>query len=314
MRIPSFVLGSALLAAVRAAPLETRAIAQTLLSQLSFYEQYAASAYCEANNQPGSSTEVECDTGNCPLVQAANATSVLEFQNEGPADATGYLAVDHTNKLIVLAFRGSHSLSNWISNINILFKDWSLCSGCRVHAGFLESWTATRNDVAAPLKAAVAANPGYPIVATGHSLGAAVATLAAAELRTQGYNVGLYTYGSPMVGNNAFATFVTNQSGGNYRVTHANDIVPKLPGLLFGYRHVSPEYWITSATNVAVTAADVQVSTGTLNLNGNGGTVESSLDDHGWYFNAISACAPEGFELRRKDGSDVEIGYSSVLS
>lgn len=265
--------------------------------------------------------------------------SSLTPHSEGPADATGYLAVDHTNKLIVLAFRGSHSLSNWISNINILFKDWSLCSGCRVHAGFLESWTATRNDVAAPLKAAVAANPGYPIVATGHSLGAAVATLAAAELRTQGYNVGLvstkprcptmglavqetspvltrrqYTYGSPMVGNNAFATFVTNQSGGNYRVTHANDIVPKLPGLLFGYRHVSPEYWITSATNVAVTAADVQVSTGTLNLNGNGGTVESSLDDHGWYFNAISACAPEGFELRRKDGSDVEIGYSSVLS
>lgn len=99
-----------------------------------------------------------------------------------------------------------------------------------------------------------------------------------------------------MVGNNAFATFVTNQAGGNFRVTHTNDAVPKLPGYAIAYRHVSPEYWITSGNDVPVTPNDVQVSTGTFNLRGNQGTLLSTISAHRWYFNAITTCAPQ-FEI-----------------
>jgi len=101
-----------------------------------------------------------------------------------------------------------------------------------------------------------------------------------------------YTYGSPMVGNAQLATFITNQTGGNFRVTHADDIVPKVPGYPVGYAHVSPEYWITSATNDPVTMADIEVSSGVLDIQGNDGTLLSSVTDHLWYFNAISGCAP----------------------
>ena len=106
-----------------------------------------------------------------------------------------------------------------------------------------------------------------------------------------------YTYGSPMVGNYLLATFITNQSSNNYRVTHAQDIVPKLPGYPI-FAHVSPEYWITSPTNVPVTVNDIQVSSGVIDLQGNQGQLESSITDHGWYFNSIAACSP-GFELTR---------------
>jgi hypothetical protein len=94
-----------------------------------------------------------------------------------------------------------------------------------------------------------------------------------------------------MVGNYFLATFITKQSTKNFRVTHADDIVPKLPGYPV-FAHVSPEYWITSPSNVAVTANDIQVSTGVYDLAGNQGQIESSIDDHLWYFNAISACSP----------------------
>lgn len=100
-----------------------------------------------------------------------------------------------------------------------------------------------------------------------------------------------------MVGNIALATFITAQAGGNFRVTHANDIVPKLPGYLLGYAHVSPEYWITSPTDAAVTADDIQVSSGVVNLQGNQGQLGGSVDDHLFYFNAISACGPDGLEI-----------------
>lgn len=56
------------------------AISQDLLNQLSFFEQYSAAAYCPANNEPGSSTAIVCDVGNCPLVQSAGAQSILEFE------------------------------------------------------------------------------------------------------------------------------------------------------------------------------------------------------------------------------------------
>ena len=93
-----------------------------------------------------------------------------------------------------------------------------------------------------------------------------------------------------MVGNIALAKFITNQPGGNYRVTHAQDIVPKLPGYILGYGHISPEYWITSPTDAPVSTGDIQVSSGVINLDGNQGQLESSVIDHLWYFNSISAC------------------------
>ena len=94
-----------------------------------------------------------------------------------------------------------------------------------------------------------------------------------------------------MVGNYLLATFITNQSSDNYRVTHAQDLIPKLPGYPI-FAHVSPEYWITSPINAGVTVNDVQVSTGVIDLKGNQGQLDSSITDHGWYFNSIAACSP----------------------
>jgi hypothetical protein len=55
-----------------------------------------------------------------------------------------------------------------------------------------------------------------------------------------------------------------------------------------GFAHISPEYWITTGTNVPVTANDIQ------NLPNNNGDVNTlanlDISAHLWYFNDITAC------------------------
>lgn len=114
-------------------------------------------------------------------------------------DIAGYVAVDPTNELVVVAFRGSNSIRNYLLDILFLTVPCDLGSGCAAHAGFLASWASVKSDVFAGVASALTANPGYKLVITGHSLGAAIATLAGATLRDAGYPCDIYTFGCPRV-------------------------------------------------------------------------------------------------------------------
>lgn len=155
--------------------------------------------------------------------------------------------------------------------------------------------------------AAKTANPSYSIVFTGHSLGAAVATVGAAYIRKAGSSIDIYTYGSPRVGNKAFVAFVTDQAGAENRVTHLDDPVPRLPPIILNYRHTSPEYWLSdgTATTTEYTASDIVVCEGYSNIACNAGTTGFDTDAHGYYLEAISGCSPDGTPLKRRDDSDM---------
>ena len=85
--------------------------------------------------------------------------------------------------------------------------------------------------------------PSYNVYVTGHSLGAALATLTAADLSNYGIkNVQLYNYGSPRVGNTAFANFYPSLVKTVIRVTHHKDIVPHVP-MHERYTHIQGEYY-----------------------------------------------------------------------
>ncbi|KFY71565.1 hypothetical protein V499_08225 [Pseudogymnoascus sp. VKM F-103] len=327
MKFTSSLAAASVLASVLASPialtetspLAKRAVDAALFAKLKFYVQYAAAAYC-TNNADSSGTPISCATGNCPDVQAANAVSVLEFDSSILTDMRGFLSVSTVRQEIVLAFRGSSSIRNFLTDLNFGYVNFG-CSGCSAHAGFATAWYEPRSAILAALKTTRAQYPSYKIVITGHSLGGAVATLAAGDLRSQGYAADLYTYGSPRVGNGAFASWVSAQPGVTARVTHVNDPVPRLPPMLIaGYRHTTPEYWLSngSATKVDYTLADVKVCEGISTTGCNAGTIPTlDLDAHRYYFLAATSCAPDlAFKreeqmspARRADGSasDVEI-------
>jgi hypothetical protein len=140
----------------------------------------------------------------------------------------------------------------------------TLVTGCLIHAGFDAAYNEINPIMLAAVQSARTANPSYALVLTGHSLGAAVATLAGAYLRVEGYACDVYTYGSPRVGNVVFANYVTQQTGANYRVTHLDDPVPRLPPILLNYAHTSPEFWLSdgNATTVNYGVQDIKVCIG----------------------------------------------------
>ena len=85
----------------------------------------------------------------------------------------------------------------------------------------------------------------------GHSLGGALATLAAADLTgLQPFRVQeLWTFGSPRVGDARFAEWLmaAERLGGagvqHWRVTHAHDPVVHVPLVRMGFQHVPTEVW-----------------------------------------------------------------------
>ncbi|KAF2090386.1 alpha/beta-hydrolase [Saccharata proteae CBS 121410] len=262
--------------------------------------QYAASAYCFINeNKSAGGSKVGCYTGNCPLVEVADTNTTAEFQNTIPYDSTGFVAVDSTNELIVVSFRGSVSIANWIADFTFETVDSDLCDNCTVHKGFWESWTEVSDVVMSAVAAAAAANPSYGIVSVGHSLGAAVAAICAAELRNAGYTVAMYTFGSPRLAPPALSSYISNQPGGNYRVTHYNDPVPRLPTLDMGFVHISPEYYIATPNLVTVTSDAIQVYEGDSELLGNAKWgLDVDIAAHLWYFNNVGACYAFDISLR----------------
>jgi len=91
-------------------------------------------------------------------------------------------------------------------------------------------------------------HPGYSIRFTGHSLGAALATLTVLDVDelVKPKNLELITFGSPRVGNRDFTIYFNSLfSGRSFRVVHDRDMVAHLPPRLVGYNHIAAEVWET---------------------------------------------------------------------
>ena len=131
----------------------------------------------------------------------------------------------------IVAFRGSETqlrdgdsdpsyiFADWITNFNFLPDPWE--GGGNVHRGFKSAL----NEVWPELEEHISylQDTNRKIWVTGDSLGAALATLAA----TRDANVqGLYTYGSPRVGDQEFKE---NFKVRAYRFVNNSDIVAKVP-------------------------------------------------------------------------------------
>ncbi|PYH48555.1 lipase family protein [Aspergillus saccharolyticus JOP 1030-1] len=281
-----------LLAQAAPAPVHRRSVSTTLLDKMDLFAQYSAAAYCSSNINSVSTT-LTCEADNCPEVVLAAPTVLEEFNETAEfGDTAGFVAVDSTNKAIVVSFRGSSDLSNWIANIDFDLVDASsICTGCEIHSGWWKAWETVASAITSKVEAAVTTYSDYDLVFTGHSLGAALAAIGATILRNDGYTVDLYNFGQPRIGNLALADYITAQDkGDNYRVTHTDDVVPKLPPKLLGYHHFSPEYWITSDSGVTVTTTDITEVTGVDSTSGNDGTLLDSVSAHKFYFEYISAC------------------------
>jgi len=158
------------------------------------------------------------------------------FAHEG---TFAYLA--QNDSAIVLSFRGSETANkaDYTTDAKIVqtpFFDYGTA-----HFGFIEAFEWVRSAIDDAIEELLAERE-RPIWVTGHSLGAALATLYGIHR----YEVvsAIYPIGSPRVGGIQFAKNTENLVN-IFRIVNDNDIIPRLPAPPF-YRHVGSTYFLTS--------------------------------------------------------------------
>jgi triacylglycerol lipase len=201
---------------------------------------------------PGHLPNVQLLAMACELAYLAEPQGAAGFQSELGMSAR-LISVDNTqaylaqdDQSLVVAFRGSQCPTSLDG-----FKDWLLTNannllilpegrigtdfaaagvGARFHRGFLDALAEIWDPLSTAVQAALDEQE-RPLWVTGHSLGGAVALLAAWRLQRQFIPVHeVVTFGAPMIGNAAAAqAFERDFPNRIFRYVDIEDPVPLLP-------------------------------------------------------------------------------------
>ena len=169
-------------------------------------------------------------------------TNTLEtiVETHGERVLLGYNTV--LNALFV-SFRGSSNIQNWIDNVQFRKVYPYNDSTIAVEKGFYKAYQNVKPDVLSAMNTIQTKYSTNTVLLTGHSLGAAIATLMTFDL-FDSYDILLYTFGSPRVGNEQFVSSF-DHSIPLFRIVHYYDVVPHLPQELLGFLHIPQEIWYT---------------------------------------------------------------------
>jgi triacylglycerol lipase len=134
----------------------------------------------------------------------------------------GFVVRNLASGNVFVTFRGTESIFDWLADFTIpqVAHPWGA-----VEKGFDFIYQQCTGSV----KAAVTRAPGSPVFATGHSLGAALAALAAADLVIAGIAAQLYNFASPRTGDPAFAAKFNQLVPTRWRIANTEDLVTTLP-------------------------------------------------------------------------------------
>jgi Lipase (class 3) len=171
--------------------------------------------------------------------------TVTELAVSNPAMlivATAYFVQSEDKRVGVLAFRGTEptSLVNWLTDADTAKYTFGSTPNVHVHSGFFSNVEALWGDIVDVVHPAF--EDGLEeLYITGHSLGGAMAVVAAARIfdddapehpyaKWRSGLRGVYTYGQPIVGDGGFkAKFDARFGAFLYRHIYDDDVVPCLP-------------------------------------------------------------------------------------
>lgn len=159
-----------------------------------------------------------------------------EFINEPSTDTQLFIA--HSGSAVIIAFRGTKEFKDWLTDAGI---DFRITVHGRVHKGFDQALDSVWSQITGTL-IRVQQN-AQSLWITGHSLGGALAALAAArfclDIDQQIYKPvnGLYTFGQPRIGDRSFVKTLDGEIKSRYfRFVNDNDLVPRVPDRLNQYQ------------------------------------------------------------------------------
>mmetsp|Transcript_9591 Transcript_9591/g.23904 ORF Transcript_9591/g.23904 Transcript_9591/m.23904 type:complete len:384 (+) Transcript_9591:88-1239(+) len=225
---------------------------------------FATAAYCTASNIDA------WDSGRKALIHpdveavVAYNTTVPLLWNIEKAPVLFFILYYPKNDTIVLSFQGTQgdSMGDWVDDFMFAMgtppDTWGWPSGedidvdLRIEDGFAYAWDELRDQAFNLTTTLMDTYPSAKYMVTGHSLGGALASLAAADLALNGIPVDMvYLFGAPRAGNLGWAFFYNELlalKNVTYRLVNQRDPVPHIPytGITFmrGYHHVGIEVWL----------------------------------------------------------------------
>lgn len=128
------------------------------------------------------------------------------------------------DRFIVLAFRGTEAMSIRDIKSDVRAHKRTCESGGKMHSGFYDAFENVRPMVEEVINAP--AHADKPLYVTGHSLGGAVATVAAKKLAHPGGIAACYSFGAPRVGDDDWIAEIRTPV---YRLVNSADCVTMLP-------------------------------------------------------------------------------------
>lgn len=173
-------------------------------------------------------------------------TLIPQLIEQTNTDTQCAILADLVENALYIVFRGSEKKrTDWMTNFNFAQEqvypyEGESKSHARMHRGFVSAYFSVRESIHAYIKTHTTPR----IIVTGHSLGGALATLCAVDLQynfPKQIHIEIYTFGAPRVGNAGFQESFNERVPRSYRIIYGMDIVPALPRVWQGYRHVDTE-------------------------------------------------------------------------
>lgn len=234
------------------------AVTQLSDSQLGGYTpfiEFARAAYCEPNKIAGWKCGDACRA----------VSDFMPTLTGGDGDDTQYFYVGYwpTQSSVVVAHQGTNpsEFLAVVTDIHFHFTtpDPSLFPGIptsvQVHSGFASEHKKTARQILAEVRRLMAKHSSTHVVLVGHSLGGALAELDSLFMKLNlpaGTTVRGVTFGTPRVGNLAWATLFDSQVPEFTRMNNKRDPVPIIPGRFLGFRHPSGEIHIEPDGSIVV--------------------------------------------------------------
>jgi len=240
---------------------------------------FAYGAYCSSSS---------IQAWNCKWCQYVSGFEVSSVIVKD--DLQAFVGYDTKEKQIVVSFRGSSNLIDWLDDLTYTLIPYPWVSGGEIHEGFYLAWGEISKEVMDATTALMSKYSGSTILVTGHSLGAALAQIAAlnftryAESTKNSATVLTYTFGSPRWGNINVADYFGSLIGTNWRLVNVHDIVPTVPPQSFGFHHTWTEIWYTSDSPLEYTQCDGSGEDPACSY------VITSVEDHLWYLDLYEQC------------------------
>ncbi|CAI7627587.1 unnamed protein product [Penicillium glandicola] len=214
---------------------------QSLLVGISLLSQALAAPLLEsrATSDPSAFSDLQraaklSEAAYCSATKTAVDVTITKTIYDALTDTNGFVGYSTENKKISVVMKGSTTIIDILNDVDTglvvpTLSGVTFPSGVKIMKGVYTPWSAVHDTIIAEVESLIAQYPDYTLEATGHSLGGALTYIGHVALAQNfpGKELNSTALAAFPIGNQAWATFASSQSGTMNRGNNVADGVPE---------------------------------------------------------------------------------------